>query len=212
PAIRRVSNSPTPKRHQTTTKAPRADGNPRIGTNDPISSRQSNLERIRIGEAWKLVKSAKGNSKKAILAIFDTGVDPTHPDLVNQFWRDPTDGSVGYNSFEDNRNVTDYDGHGTLVAGVAGAQTNNSIGIAGVADVELMIVKSTQGGRSSGGAILKGLDFAVRMGAAASVHSYTTSHSVIHMIAFSVAAASGHVIVVAAGNAGENLDKRPQYP
>ncbi|KAF4690284.1 hypothetical protein FOZ63_006259, partial [Perkinsus olseni] len=74
---------PTPANHRVGTPPPCSGGNPRLGTNDPISLCQSNLERIRIREAWELVRSAKRNSKKAILAIFDGGVDATHPDLVN---------------------------------------------------------------------------------------------------------------------------------
>ncbi|KAF4659874.1 hypothetical protein FOZ61_004429 [Perkinsus olseni] len=202
----------TTANHRVGTPPPCIGGNTRLGTNDPISSCQRNLERIRIREAWELVRSAKRNSKKAILAIFDGGVDATHPDLVNQFWRDPIDGSIGYNSLYDNRDVTDHDGHGTLVAGVAGAETNNGIGIAGVADVQLMILKWEHDGGGTSTSLLKALDFAVKMGAVASVHSYALPHHEIFRKAFADAAATGHVIVASAGNDGKHLDKTPQYP
>ncbi|KAF4716582.1 hypothetical protein FOZ63_019704, partial [Perkinsus olseni] len=130
-------------------------GNPVVGTNDPKSSCQSNLEVIRIGPAWVAARAAKQKLKDIVLAISDTGVDMTHPDLVNQFWKDPVDGSIGYNFITKSSDVTDDNGHGTHNAGNAAAQTNNSLGIAGVANVngatpnvKLMILKFLDAGGS----------------------------------------------------------------
>ncbi|KAF4696711.1 hypothetical protein FOZ60_015612 [Perkinsus olseni] len=206
----------TPGRKQSTTSAPCTDGSSILGTNDPISSCQSNLEQIRIGEAWRLVKSGTGKRKKAVLALVDTGVDMTHPDLVNQFWRNPSDGSIGFNFVDNNTDVTDKYGHGTVIAGVAGAERNNNIGIAGVADVKLMILKVAD---HDGVDIpplsdaLRALNFAVTMGASVSSHSYSLGHgSRVFEAAIAKAAAAGHVVVTSAANEAADLDKIPTYP
>lgn len=60
------------------------------------------------------------------IAIIDTGIDLTHPDLSAKIL-------PGYNFYDGNTDVYDNCHHGTLVAGVAAAITNNSIGVAGVA-------------------------------------------------------------------------------
>ncbi|KAF4714850.1 Suppressor of the cold-sensitive snRNP bioproteinsis mutant brr1-1 [Perkinsus olseni] len=207
---------PTPGRKQSTTSAPCTGGSSILGTNDPISSCQSNLEQIRIGEAWRLVNSGTRNRKKAVLALVDTGVDMAHPDLVNQFWRNPSGGSIGFNFVDNNTDVTDKYGHGTVIAGVAGAERNNNIGIAGVADVKLMILKVADRGGVDIPPLsdaLRALDFAVTMGASVSSHSYSLGHgSRVFEAAIAKAAEAGHVVVTAAGNEAADLDKTPSYP
>ncbi|MFQ5879394.1 MAG: S8 family serine peptidase [Dehalococcoidia bacterium] len=93
-----------------------------------------------------------------VVAVLDSGIDLDHPDLENKVWRNPgevpdgvdndgngfVDDVVGWN-FVDNDNNPDDDspiGHGTFVAGLIGAETNNGEGVAGVAwGVTLMSVK-----------------------------------------------------------------------
>ncbi|KAF4706534.1 hypothetical protein FOZ62_007068 [Perkinsus olseni] len=145
----------------------------------------------------------------------------THPDLVNQFWKDPVDGSIGYNFITKSSDVTDDNGHGTHNAGNAAAQTNNSLGIAGVANVnggspnvKLMILKFLDaGGSGYASDALSALNYAVKHGATVSSHSYGTySTSQVFKDAFKKAAAANHVAVVAAGNDASTLDRIPTYP
>jgi len=100
-------------------------------------------------EAWSL---ATGN-EDVVIAIIDSGVDYNHPDLADNIWHDPINGNPGYDfvdidlSFYEEYGFTpcpdedytipdgnpmDVMGHGTHCAGIAGAVTNNSDGIAGV--------------------------------------------------------------------------------
>ncbi|HID56569.1 TPA: hypothetical protein EYP37_08570 [Candidatus Poribacteria bacterium] len=124
--------------------------------NDPRFSEQWNMERIRMSEAWSLEKG----SEEVVIAIVDTGVNYEHEDIKGKIWRN-TDEVPG-NGLDDDGNgfVDDYigwdftdaptmpgrgdytkwdndpmdeGGHGSHVAGIAGAQPDNSIGIAGVA-------------------------------------------------------------------------------
>ncbi len=60
------------------------------------------------------------------VAVIDTGVDYQHPDLAGQLL-------AGYDFVNDDNNADDDDGHGTHVAGVIAARTNNALGIAGIA-------------------------------------------------------------------------------
>ncbi|EER16624.1 Major intracellular serine protease precursor, putative [Perkinsus marinus ATCC 50983] len=204
----------------TTDRTSCTGGNPALGTNDPGSSCQRNLEVINLGAAFEAVRSAGRELKDVVLAIIDTGVDMTHPDLVTQFWRNHHN-NIGYNFLFNNTNVTDDHGHGTHCAGIAAAQTNNCIGIAGVTNIDgsapkvkLMILKfinaSGIGYQSDS---LRALDFAIEKGAAFSSHSYRwPNRSEIFETAYKNAAAAGHLAFFGAGNEEVNLDDAPVYP
>ncbi|EER08256.1 Major intracellular serine protease precursor, putative [Perkinsus marinus ATCC 50983] len=196
-------------------------GNSVLGTNDPGSSCQPNLEVIHLAAAWEAARSAGRKLEDVVLAISDTGVDMTHPDLVNQFWRNPADNSIGYNFITNSIDVTDRHSHGTHCAGNSAAQTDNNIGIAGVANingsvpnVKLMILKmldDTGNGFMSDAA--RAINFAVENGAAFSSHSYRWyTDSEIMRAAFTNAAAAGHMAVTAAGNERVNLAIHPTFP
>jgi len=64
-------------------------------------------------------------SEEVIIAIIDTGVAIYHEDLLNKI-------VSGYNFVDDSFDVQDDNGHGTLVASIAAAETDNNIGVAGV--------------------------------------------------------------------------------
>jgi len=71
-------------------------------------------------------EETKGD-ENIIIAILDTGVDLNHPDLIDKIY------SSGYDFINDDSDATDDHAHGTHVAGIAAAETNNGEGIAGVA-------------------------------------------------------------------------------
>jgi len=92
--------------------------------NDPYYRYQWHLPQISAPQAWDV---AKGTG--VIIAIIDSGADPTQPDLVGKL-------VPGYNFLLSNTDTHDTgcnSGHGTAVAGAAAAMTDNSIGVAGVA-------------------------------------------------------------------------------
>lgn len=95
----------------------------RTTPSDPSFVQQPNLEAISAPEAWDRTTG----SAQTRIGILDTGVDLDHPDLVGALepgkdFTQETDGTPD-----------DANGHGTHVAGIAAARTNNGIGIAGVA-------------------------------------------------------------------------------
>ena len=95
---------------------------PALIPNDPYFSSQWHLSKIQAPSAWDISKGIESAS----IAILDTGVDPTHPDLAGKLL-------PGYNFYDNNNNWADVCGHGTLVAGTAAAITNNGLGVSGVA-------------------------------------------------------------------------------
>lgn len=82
---------------------------------------------IGLFEAWKV----QTGSKDVVVAVIDSGIDDTHPDLAGAFWRGK-DGSYGRNFYAlDTPIKPGY--HGTHVGGTIGARNNNGKGVSGVA-------------------------------------------------------------------------------
>ncbi|HEX6292062.1 MAG TPA: S8 family peptidase [Herpetosiphonaceae bacterium] len=106
-------------------------------TSDPYVNRQWGLAKIQAERAWPIA-----NGTGAIIAVVDTGVDFNHPDLASKLIYYPDADFVEPNGTctgrRDQRTCVqdgaqDQNGHGTHVAGIAAAITNNGTGVAGVA-------------------------------------------------------------------------------
>ncbi len=102
-------------------------------SNDPLSYVQDYLKTLKIPAAWAKIT----NSKEVIVAIIDDGININHPDLVGKIW-------VKANAVYGASKIIDFVGdkigdnmstgqHGTMIAGIIGANTNNNEGIAGIA-------------------------------------------------------------------------------
>lgn len=162
--------------------------------NDPNYTSAWHLPKIQAPTAWDRSQGAG-----VTVAILDSGVDATHPDLAGQL-------VAGWNSADNTANTSDINGHGTWVAGTAGAATNNSIGVASVAGgVRIMPVRVTNfsDGSAYFSAIANGLTWAADHGAQVANISFdmlTTSSSVSSAAQYMNS--KGGVVVVAAGNSG----------
>ena len=166
-------------------------------------------------------------SATIVIAIVDTGIDNTHPALTNKIYRDAL-GIVGYNAFTGLRdNASDDYGHGTHCAGIAAAQINNGIGVAGLAGwngqasqsdttyTKLMPVKVLDGtGSGSDVSVANGILWAANNGARViSLSLGGSSSSTTLSNAVSYAWTKGCVIVAAAGNSGVSTLSYPgAYP
>ena len=102
---------------------------PTVTPNDPLFSGQPNLPQINIPQAWAI---SQGGPLTVNVGWIDAGFDPTHEDAIGQFLPD------SYNFVDNNTDITangaagsDSD-HGTQTSGIAIANTNNGIGIAGI--------------------------------------------------------------------------------
>src|SRR5690606_30750166 len=80
------------------------------------------LPKISAPLAWDMTSG----SAAVTIAICDTGIDASHPDLAGKL-------VPGWNAYSNNNDTSDPTGHGTAVAGIAAAASNNGIGIASVA-------------------------------------------------------------------------------
>ena len=89
--------------------------------NDPRYDEQWHLQTFESERAWN---HAQGSG--IIVAVLDTGVHAGHPDLGNRVL-------AGWNAVDQGNDSSDINGHGTKVAGVIAAVTNNGVGVASVA-------------------------------------------------------------------------------
>ena len=101
-------------------------------SNDPYLNSEWHIAKIGATSAWDF---SVGSG--IIIAILDSGIDSTHPDLAPNI-------VPGYNVYDNNTNTSEVCGHGTKVAGAAAAINNNAAGVSGVAgQAKIMPVRIT---------------------------------------------------------------------
>jgi len=185
---------------------------------DPLWSQQWDMVKIAAPGAW----NSQTNASDVIVAVIDTGVDLTHPDLQANLWTNPADGSHGFTCMNGACSAGGQDdyGHGTHVAGTIGAVANNGIGIAGINwRTQILSCKflGSDGGGNVSDAILcfnrilalKQQGFNIRV----TNNSWGGGgFSQALKDAMAAVEAAGVVNVCAAGNNGVNADLSPMYP
>lgn len=184
-------------------------------------------------EAWD-IHTGSGNT---IVAIIDTGVDYTHPDLAANIWTntvefaglpgvdDDGNGLVddihGYDFANNDGDPMDDHNHGTHVAGTIGAVGDNGVGVAGVNwDVQIMALKFLDAsGNGNLSNAIRAINYAVANGATISNNSWGFYGGFSQALydAIKNAGNEGHIFVAAAGNGdsagiGQNNDFAPFYP
>ncbi len=192
-----------------------------IVPNDSLfnANRQYNIRMISAEKAWDITRG----DTSIIIAIIDTGVDWNHPDLKANISFDSNGNLVGidlggFNGTEDNDPSEDVppDGrnsyHGTHVAGIASAVTNNSIGIAGVGyNCTIMPVKVSRSDKRDANGYpyvyygFEGIKWAVEHGAKVincSWGGYGYSRYEKEIVDYAIE--NGAVIIAAAGNENSN--------
>jgi len=181
-------------------------------------------------EAWNVTTG----SPNVTVAVIDTGVDWTHPDLSSQIWVNPGENCAGcrndgidndHNGYVDDwhgwdfvnndNNPMDDHGHGTHVAGTIGAAGNNGTGVAGVNwNVRIMPVKflNAQGQGTDADAVSAVL-YAAQNGADVMNNSWGDDQY-SQALADAIAVADQHeaLFVGAAGNDSSSNDSTPTYP
>ena len=202
-----------------------------VTPNDPRFAEQWGLNNsgnndINAPQAWDITT---GNSS-VIIAVIDSGVDYNHPDLQNQIWTNT--GEIPNNNRDDDGNgfiddvrgwdfgagdndPMDENDHGTHVAGIIGANSNNNNGVAGINwNVQIMPLKFMNAqGQGSTSAAIRALDYAVTNGARVSNNSWGGgAFSQALFDAIQTANRQNHLFVAAAGNDGVNTDGGTNFP
>ena len=188
----------------------RADATRRLAfvPNDPLAVRQWHLDPVHAFDFWLELPALAGPR----IAVIDSGIDGTHPEFAGKI--------AAHRSFVGGSALTDTQGHGTLVAGLIAAQTNNGVGVAGMAfGSQLLVAKVVRGNRSvSLEAEAEAIRWAVDNGARVINLSLgglrdprnadRDTFSPLEADAIKYAYARGVVVVAAAGNA----DQAPTTP
>lgn len=199
------------------------------GLNNDGANGGSKDAHIDVLKAWAVTKG----SEDVVIAVLDTGVDYTHPDLVSNMWIRPdnipqyTDSELGlyndrygFNGAENAADPMDENGHGTHCAGVIGAEADNDLGIAGINwNAKIMPLKFLgRGGFGTTKDAIEAINYAVdRKKAGVNVRIISaswgsTQYSKALEDAIRAAGENGILFVAAAGNSSTDNDKRPHYP
>lgn len=175
--------------------------------NDPYLGSQWHVGKVGASTAWY---SAAGMGDGVKIAILDSGVDASHPDLVGNL-------VPGYNFVDGNADTNDTCGHGTPVAGTAAAVSNNSSGVAGIAGKsKIMPVKvafyntSTSGCYAYYSTVVSGIYFAADNGARIVNVSYSgVAGSKAVLNAAQYLRSKGGLLFASAGNNGRDEGVAP---
>lgn len=176
---------------------------------------------INIRKAWEITRG----SKEIILAVIDTGIDPDHPDIVDNLWKKPgtfksktvkgkklETFEYGWDFVKNEANPRDTHGHGTHVAGIIGATAKANAGAAGVAPhVSIMAIRYYSphvSGAENLANTVKAIHYAIDNGA--HVINYSgggAEFSAAEKKAIERAKDKGILFVAAAGNEHRDTDK-----
>ncbi len=193
-------------------------------SNDPQLSSLWGLTTIDAGDAWNV----STGSKNVVVAVIDTGVDYTDPDLAANIWTNPNAGADGfqgdvhgYDFVNNDGDPMDDNSHGTHVAGILGAAGNNSQGGVGVDwSVSIMPLKflNSQGTGYLSDAIrainyvtMERTQYGVNVRVINASWGGSDSSPALQS-AIQAANDAGILFVTAAGNNGTNNDTTAQYP
>lgn len=174
--------------------------------NDPEFAGQWFFDNIDMVDTWNIVQ---GTSETSI-AVFDTGCDTAHEDLVDKY-------IVGYDAFSQSNDPsyianTDGNSHGTSCAGLVAASTNNSIGVSGACpncSISCVRMLETRRVVGSNAADIEAFNFALENNLAVLSNSWgfidsipvpTTLRTAIETVATQGRNGLGAIVVFAAGN------------
>jgi len=172
--------------------------------------------------AWDVID---GQTKNVLVAVIDSGLDIEHPDAPQYVWTnakeipdnkmdDDKNGYVddihGWNFFDENNDLRDFKGHGSIVAGIIAAKSNNALGIAGInPGAEIMVLKVTdKKGQTNSLNIYRAIHYAVNHGARVmNISLGAKGVSQLEQLAVNYARSRGVFVAVAIGNDGEHVSQ-----
>lgn len=198
----------------------------RATPNDTNYSSLWGLPKINAPGGWDV----STDCSSAVVAVIDTGVDYTHPDLAANIWTntdeiatngidDDANGKIddtrGWDFVYDDNNPMDGNGHGTHVAGIIGAAGNNARGVTGVCwNAKIMILRTFDAsGTATVADTIEAMDYARQNGAKVINASYSAPQfSQAEYDAIALLNSAGILFIAAAGNETTDNDQTPSYP
>lgn len=177
--------------------------------NDDYWEDQWSLQKIQADFAWNTTLG----TQSILVAVVDSGIDYNHPDLADNYACDEMGNPIGYDWINDDAYPMDDAGHGTHCAGIIAGMTNNSEGVAGLAQVQIMAEKViNQYGYGSLDDVANGIINATDYGAniiSLSLGYFTYSETLHNAVKY----AYDHdvLLVAAAGNEAISCTSFPAY-
>jgi subtilisin family serine protease len=176
-----------------------------VFVNDPLFSQQWGLALMQVPQAWEFAETNFLTRSNITVAIVDTGVDFTHPDLVGTYH------AASYDWVRGTPHIIDTNGHGTHLAGIIAATTDNFIGMSGIASAHVLsetVYNEEIGILASRSAM--GIYHAAQAGAEVIVLGYGgKKYSDVEAQAISYAQNQGSLIIASAGNDESNASHYP---
>ncbi|MBN1167325.1 MAG: S8 family serine peptidase [Methanospirillaceae archaeon] len=195
---------PDPKRYACNDTAPQAEETKMISLpgrpDDPRYPNQWSIPATNVPGIWNYREKSD-----VVVSIIDSGIDYRNADITGQY----TPG--GYDWFGGDTDPYDWDGHGTHLAGIVSATTDNRIGMSGIANISLMSERIYSDSYTT----------YASLAACAVVHAADAGADIILLgyggetesraesKAIGYAAQKGCVIIAPAGNSNTNM---PHYP
>jgi len=192
--------------------------------NDPYYHDQWYLGSVNVDDAWTILlnRGYNFNTSDVVVAVIDTGVDYNHPDIKSHIWinrdeipnngiDDDNNGYIddyyGYDFVNEDGDPMDDNGHGTAVAGIISAVTNNGIGIAGISNAKIMILKVLdKNGEGYQSNLAFAIEYAVKNGANVISMSFGSKEYIEAVkVACDYAWQNGLLLIASSGNDG--IDK-----
>ncbi|MBA3389359.1 MAG: peptidase S8 [Rubrobacter sp.] len=179
---------------------------PAFTPDDPRFGDQYSLWQIRANKAWNMVRGGP----EVDIAVVDTGIDSDHPDLQAKI-----ELRKDFTTTPETPIAEDNDGHGTHVAGIAAAVTDNGTGVAGACPgCDLFVAKVVKNGGATDADVADGIVWATDNGAEVvnlSLGGPDRSDALKNAVDY--AWNHGAVVVAAAGNSGRAVKDYPAaYP
>jgi hypothetical protein len=204
--------------------------------NDPDYGQLWGLQNIAANAAWEISTGSTANA----VAVVDSGIDYTHPDLTANVWSAPASftvniggqaincaaGTHGFNAILMTCDPMDDNGHGTYVSGILGAVGNNGLGVTGVNWTTVIMATKflASDGTGTTADAVNAIEFAIQANAvfagsatpvnvrvlSASWGGTTSSTPLLDEV--EEANTNNMLFVAAAGNSGTSNDTSPTYP
>jgi subtilisin family serine protease len=176
-----------------------------MSVDDPLFPQQWGLNMMQVPQTWEFTGTVFDTRSTITVAIVDTGVDFTHPDLAGTYH------PASYDWVRGTTQITDANGHGTHLAGIIAAGTDNHMGISGIAPVRILsetVYEEGVGILTSRSAM--GIYHAAQAGAHIIVLGYGgKKYSDLEARAISYAKKQGSLIIASAGNDQSNASHYP---